>query len=111
MNYGDIYLVDFALSFGHEYRGKRPAIIIQSDQQLKKTNMVTVMPITSQISKNHSDDIAMSKDDANRLMSDSLIKVHHIKSFDRERFVKKIGVANDKTMKNIRDYLRIHFGL
>ena len=49
MKYGDIYWVDFDKSIGHEYKGRRPALIIQSDKQLKRVNMITIMPFSSKI--------------------------------------------------------------
>lgn len=44
---GDLCLFDFNLSIGHEYQGKRPALIIESNLQLYKTNLATVIPLTS----------------------------------------------------------------
>lgn len=112
MNYGDIYWVDFgASSIGHEYIGKRPALIIQSNQQLKLSNLVTVMPLTAQIDNCQSDDILVSKDGQNLLYKNSVIKVYHVESFDRERFVGKIGNVNDETLAKVKNYLKAHFGL
>jgi len=45
--YGDIVLVDFSPSVGHEYQDKRPSIIVQSNKQLKRSNLVTIIPLTS----------------------------------------------------------------
>lgn len=111
MNYGDIYFVNFDKSIGHEYMGLRPAVIIQSNHQLKITNTITIMPLTSKIDKCHSDDVIIKKNDRNRLISDSLIKVHQIKSFDPSRFTKKIGIADDEILEKIKEYLKKHFGI
>ncbi len=111
MQYGEIYLVDFNISVGHEYQGKRPAVIIQSNQQLKVSNLATVMPLTSQIDNCHSDDIVILQDKDNRLFSKSVIKVHQIKSFDKLRFIKRIGEVDMATLEKVKNYLRAHFGL
>lgn len=112
MNYGDIYWVDFGnLSAGHEYIGKRPALLIQSNQQLKVSNLVTVIPLTSQTDNCQPDDIPISKDGQNFLYKNSIIKVHHIESFDRERFVGKIGNVDNETLIKVKNYLKAHFGL
>jgi len=111
MSFGDIYLVYFTPSVGHEFRGERPAIIIQSNEQLVKTNLVTVMPFSSKIDKSHDDDIFVGKNVANKLFFDSLIKVHNIESFDRSRFLTKIGVADKEVMGQIKKYLIKHFDL
>lgn len=47
--YGEIYLVDFDPSVGHEFKKQRPAIIIQSNETIKKTNLITVMGLTSNV--------------------------------------------------------------
>lgn len=109
--YGDIYLVNFDPSTGREYQKMRPAVVIQSDQQLKKSSVVTVMPLTSQTDKKLSEDILVQKNHQNRLYSDSVIKVHWITSFDRSRFIKKVGILETKEMHQIKDYLRSHFNL
>ena len=111
IEYGHIYWVSFAPSIGHEFQGRRPAVVIQSTDQLRRTNLVTVMPMTSQISKSHGDDILVRADKKNRLYGDSLIKVHSIESFDRGRFLKRIGELDREMMENIRKYLKIHFGI
>ena len=111
MNYGEIYLVDFNKSVGHEYEGKRPGIIIESDNQLKTSNIVTIIALTSKIDNHHHDDILIKMDNRNRLNSDSLIKVNHIESFDRSRFSIKIGIADKETLEKIKKYLKKHFDL
>lgn len=111
IEYGDIYLVGFAPSVGHEFQGDRPAVVIQSNEQLAKINLATVMPLTSKVAKAHKDDILIKRDAMNRLYCDSLIKAHNIESFDHSRFIAKIGKLNDQDMGKIRQYLKRHFGL
>ncbi len=112
MKYGDIYWVDFgSLSAGHEYIGKRPAFIIQSNQQLKVSNLATVMPLTSRTDNCQPDDLLIKKDGNNLLYKDSIIKVHHIESFDKNRFVGKIGEVDTPTLEKIKRYLKIHFDI
>ncbi|MCX6789741.1 MAG: type II toxin-antitoxin system PemK/MazF family toxin [Candidatus Gribaldobacteria bacterium] len=112
MNYGDIYWVDFGnSSMGHEYIGRRPALIIQSNQQLKVSNLVTVMPLTSQTDNCQPDDISIKKNNQNSLHKDSVIKVHHIESFDKNRFIGKIGEVDASTIEKVKQYLKIHFSI
>ncbi len=111
MKCGDIYLVDFCKAVGHEYQGVRPAVIIQADSYIQKTNIVTVMPLTSHLEKKREGDILVKADGHNRLYRDSLIRVAHIKSFDRSRFIKKIGRIDDSVMLRIKAYLKKHFGV
>lgn len=106
---GDLYLVDFESSRGHEFQGKRPALIIQSKKQILKSNLVTVMPLTSNLENKLFDDILIERDENNRLISDSVIKVFDIYSFDYSRFINKIGEVNQRIMDKVKNYLKVHF--
>lgn len=110
-NFGDIYLVQFEPSIGHEYQGRRPGIIAQDENISKISPLISVIPITSRVSKIHSLDISIQKDEKNRLSEDSIIKTYHISSFGRSRFLFKIGKAGSPTIRQVRGYLRRHFGL
>jgi len=111
ISFGDIVWVEFDPSVGHEYQNKRPAIVVQSDEQLKKTNLVTIIPLTSQKDNRMSDDILIEAGEENNLMSDSLAKVYCITSFDYIRFEKVTGKINEETVIKIKDYLKRHFNL
>jgi len=111
MNFGDIYLVDFDPSVGHEFKKIRPAIIVQEKQIFGHSPLVTIIPMTSQIQKQKKYDVYVPRDEKNRLESDSLIKVQQITSYDKSRFIRPIGFANSPTIRKVRGYLRKHFGL
>lgn len=106
---GAVFLVDFDPSVGHEYKKIRPAVIIQSDKTISKTTLITVMPVTSQLSRSQPEDIQVKKSAKNGLYSDSLVKVGCIHSFDRRRFLKKIGDTSEELMAKIAKYIGIHF--
>lgn len=109
--FGDIYYVLYDPSIGHEYRGKRPAIVIQEEDISEVSPVITVMPLTSQLNQLRPSDVLIQKDHKNRLALDSVIKVRHINSFDKSRFVHFIGKAGSPTVRQVRGYLRRHFGL
>lgn len=111
IGYGNLFLVNFNPSSGHEYQGKRPAIVVESDRQMKKSNLVTVLPLTSNLENKTGDDIIVKADSDNRLKFDSVIKVYDIASFDRSRFINKIGTVKEETLKEIKKYLSKHFDL
>lgn len=113
MKQGEIWMVDFNPSKGHEFQKERPAIIISSNNVIKYSNLITVLPITSNTDYCLDDDIKITKDNDNRLFIDSIIKVCHISSFDKNngRFIKKIGIANDYISEQIKKYLIKHFDI
>lgn len=111
ISFGDIVWVEFDPSVGHEYQSKRPAIVVESNEQLKRTNLVTIIPLTSQKDNRKSDDILVEACKENNLMANSIAKVYCITSFDYARFEKVIGRVNEETILKIKDYLRRHFDI
>jgi len=110
-HYGEIYWVDFDPSVGHEYKNRRPALIVQSEEELKKSNVVTVIPFTSNLQKKKPMDILVHKNHCNHLFTDSILKVQCIMSFDYSRFVRKIGEADRELLEAVKKYLKTHFSL
>ena len=102
-----IWLVNFNPSFGHEYKKIRPALIVQNDRYIESGNLLTVIPISSQITKRTELDVLLKKDACNRLMTDSLLKTTQISSFDKRRFIKLVGVLDMETMENVMNNVQI----
>lgn len=111
LKYGDIVWTNFDPSVGHEYQDKRPAIVIQSDNQLQKTNVVTVAPLTSVMKNKLTDDLLIIANLTNGLKTDSIVKVYCLTSIDYSRFIKKIGVADADILELVKQYLKKHFGI
>jgi len=98
---GQIWLVNFDPSVGHEYKKVRPALIIQHDRYIPLSTLVTVIPLSSQTAKQAALDVLIKKDIQNRLMKDSLLKTYQISSFDKSRFIKHIGILSNPVMEQI----------
>ncbi len=108
---GQIWLVNFDPSFGHEYQKIRPALVVQDGQYAEQSSLVTVVPVSSQIDKFTSLDVLVKKDKTNRLAKDSLVKMTQISSFDKRRFFKLIGEVNKDTMQSISENLQKYLHL
>jgi mRNA interferase MazF len=111
MKQGEIWLVDFDPSVGHEYQKVCPAVVVESDVYLPLGNLITVVPVSSQTQKSGILDVLIPKDSINRLMTDSLIKTRQISSFDSRRFIKRIGTCQgpvlQEVLHNISLYLNV----
>lgn len=49
MNVGDIYLVEIPASGGHKQQGVRPAIVVQTSENIDRVPTVLTVPLTTQI--------------------------------------------------------------
>jgi len=111
MKQGEIWLVKYDPSIGHEFQKTRPAVIISSNLSLKYSNLITVMAIAGGFSSSFANNIGIAKNNLNKLIVDSTINVCHISSFDEKRFIKKIGEVNNSVLSKIKIYLKKHFDL
>ena len=111
MTQREIWLVQYPEGEGHEYQKERPALIVESNRQINKTSIVTVIPFTSKVTNRVKDDILILKDEYNKLFSNSLLKVHHVQSFDKSRLIKRIGMVNENIFDNVKKYLKLHFDI
>ncbi|NQU83885.1 MAG: type II toxin-antitoxin system PemK/MazF family toxin [Parcubacteria group bacterium] len=111
MKQGEIWLVRYDPSIGHEFQKTRPAIIISSNDVLKYSNVATVVAVTGDSDNKILDDIELRKDDRNNFYKNSVAKIHHINSFDKSRFIKKIGELKNEDFEKIRNCLKNYFKL
>lgn len=120
---GQIFMVEFEPSTGHEYRGVRPAIVIQA-AETDISPLITVIPLTSKTLKGYPSDVLIKKNEVNKLWHDSLALSRFISSFDRARFrnpdgstpsrfalLRSIGSVKDGDLEMIDASLRVHLGL
>ncbi|QJD80958.1 type II toxin-antitoxin system PemK/MazF family toxin [Spirosoma rhododendri] len=98
---GDIWLVDFDPSVGHEYQKVRPALILENTGYISVGNLLTVVPISSQIQKSTLLDVLIPRNTTNRLLHDSIIKTRQISSFDKRRFIKRIGFCQPDVLLTV----------
>ena len=111
MKQGEIWLVQFPDGVGHEYKKERPALIVESDSKIKRSSGLTVLPTTSNVSNCLDEDILVARNNHNNLFVDSVIKVHHIQTFDKSRFLKKIGKVKIGVLEDVKEYLKEHFNI
>ena len=108
---GDLCLFNFDPGVGHEFQGKRPALVVQADAQIRKSSLITVLPLTSNINSRRDDDIILHPDVNNNLYLESVIKVYDVMSVDYERFINKIGFSSVEILQSVKNYLKKHFDL
>lgn len=109
---GQIWIVNFDPSIGHEYKKIRPALIIQQEQYILSSGLLTVIPISSKITNLTELDVILEKNARNRLMKNSLLKVKQISSFDKKRFFKLIGIVDKQIMEIVDNNIKLFlFGM
>ena len=102
MKKGEIWLVEFPISNGHEQTGTRPVIIIA-----EMPPIAVIIPFTSNIQAlrfPYTKEVKPTK--TNGLGAVSIALVFQIRAIDIKRFKKKIGELEDSIMMQIDDMLK-----
>lgn len=109
---GQIHLVSFDPTVGHEIRKTRPALIIQNDIGNRYSHLTIVAAITSKVSPvPYPVEIIIEPANANGLGVGSAIRLDQIRTVDRQRLVKCLGQIDRSTLTKVDEGIRISLGL
>ena len=99
---GDLIWVNFSPAYGHEQRGKRPAIVISPTFYNEKSGIALICPITSK-AKGYPFEVFVSEGKIK-----GVILPDQIKSVDwKERRVKFVAQASPQTIRMVQKYLAL----
>lgn len=111
INRGEIHLASLDPTLGHEISKTRPVVIISNDINNRFSGTITVLPITStNLEKIYPFEVRLLKG-AGHLPKDSKVKADQIRTLDKRRIIKAIGMLDDESMARIETALKIHLGL
>jgi mRNA interferase MazF len=109
---GEIYLVSFDPTLGHEIRKTRPAVVIQNDVSNQHSPITIVAAISSQFREPpHPREVSLKPGGKTGLEKPSAVILNQIRSVDSQRLVKRLGSVDVATMKKVDDAIRISLGL
>ncbi len=108
---GEVYLVNFDPTIGSEIKKTRPALIIQNDIANAYSPVVIVAAITSRFEQSlYPTEVLLKKGEA-ELPHDSVALLNQIRSIDKRRLRKRIGIVEYRTMIQVDHALEISLGL
>lgn len=109
---GDIYLCSFDPTVGHEIKKTRPALVIQNDIGNLYSPLTIVAAITSTVSPvPYPVEVVIDHTSGNGLEARSSIRLDQIRTVDRQRLVRRLGVADSATMIKVDEAIKISLGL
>lgn len=108
---GEVYLVRFDPTEGHEIQKTRPAVVIQNDI----SNQYSPITIVAAVSLKFSDppfprEVVIEPAESG-LTQRSAVILNQIRSVDRRHLGRKMGTFSVQSMKRVDDALRISLGL
>lgn len=109
---GEVYLVSFDPTVGHEMKKTRPALVIQNDMGNRHSPLTIVAAITSKLSLvPYPVEVVVPPSAANGLAVPSAIRLDQIRTIDKRRLIKRLGTVGPSTMLQVGDAIRISLGL
>lgn len=107
---GDVWLVDFNPTRGHEQSGQRPCLVISVNAfNYGPAELIIGIPITTK-RKGIISHVEIAPSEGG-LRQPSFIKCEDVRSLSKDRFTKYLGPVSKSTLRKVEDSLRILMGL
>jgi mRNA interferase MazF len=109
---GEIYLVSFDPTIGHEIKKTRPAVVIQNDVSNEFSPITIVAAISSRFADPpYPREVPVGAGGKTGLGQPSAVILNQIRSIDRQRLGRCLGAFDAATMVRVDDALKISLGL
>jgi mRNA interferase MazF len=108
---GGVYLAALDPVIGREIAKIRPVVVVSNDKNNEFSGTATVLPLTSQNTLTvYPFEVFLAGGKAN-LPKDSKIKADQIRTLDKSRIIKSIGILDKDDMDAIEKAVKIHLAL
>jgi len=111
MKRGEIYFANLDPSIGSETAKCRPVLIVSNDINNQAATTITILPITSNVSKIYPFEIFLQLSESG-LPKPSKIQSQQIRTISKQRINgDRVGSLNDQLMSLVDAAIRLHLGL
>jgi mRNA interferase MazF len=112
MKRGEIYFANLDPTIGSEIKKKRPVLIVSNDANNKFSKTVTIVPITSNVTKVYPFEVLLETQSSG-LPKVSKAQCHQIRTISIIRIQnrKSIGYIDKKVMLQINSAIKIHLAI
>ena len=98
---GEIYYANLSPVIGSEQDGIRPVLVVQNNIWNKYSPTIIVVAITSKIKNNLPTHVKFDGEKYG-LEKESVILVEQIRTLDKSRLIKKVGMVDEKIMEKVK---------
>jgi mRNA interferase MazF len=111
MRRGDIYYADLSPVVGSEMGKRRPVLIVSNDVSNYAATTVTVLPLTSNVSRVYPFEVLLNPE-VSGLTKSSKVQAQQIRTISKQRIISEVvGSLNEEVMILIDAALKLHLGL
>ena len=107
---GEVYLVNFDPTVGAEAKKTRPALVVSNDINNFHSPIVSISPITSNVTRVYSFEIEVPPGTGG-LKVRSKIMINQTRAVDKIRLIKKLGQLPTGLMEEANQALKLHYDL
>jgi len=107
---GEVFLVNFDPTVGAEAKKTRPAVVVSNDVNNAHSPIVSISPITSNVTKIYSFEVEIPSGTGG-LRTRSKIMVNQTRAVDKIRLIRKLGHLSEGLMDSINQALKLHFAI
>jgi len=107
---GEVFLVNFDPTIGAEAKKTRPAVVVSNDISNAHSPIVSISPITSNVTRVYSFEVEIPPGMAG-LKSRSKVMVNQTRAVDKIRLIKRLGQFPAQVMKDVNRALELHYDL
>ena len=108
---GELYLVNFDPTIGSEIKKTRPALIVQNDIANRHSSVTIVAALSSQFALPLYPTEVLVESADGVLEKRSVVLLNQIRTIDKARLVKRLGVISAETMDKVNRALEVSLGL
>jgi mRNA interferase MazF len=106
----DVFLVNFDPTVGAEAKKTRPALVVSNNINNAHSPIVSISPITSNVTRVYSFEVEISAGIAG-LKTRSKVMLNQTRAVDKVRLIKRLGYLPIEIMEEIDNALKLHYGL
>jgi len=107
---GEVFLVNFDPTVGAEAKKTRPAVVVSNDINNAHSSIVSISPITSNVTKVYSFEVEIPPG-VGGLKTRSKVMVNQTRAVDKIRLIKKLGHLSEQIMEDVNRALKLHYDL
>jgi len=108
---GEVYLASLDPTLGAEIRKTRPAVVVQNDLANRRSPITIVAAVSSQFEERLYPTEVFVRAPEGGLTADSVVLLNQIRSVDKGRLARRLGVLKAETMREIDAALLLSLGL
>jgi len=108
MKRGEIYYANLSATVGSEIDKSRPVLVVSNDANNRAANTVTILPITSNITRVYPFEVLLNPEDSGWSKS-SKVQVQQIRTISKQRITSDaVGSLNEEIMQFVNIALKLH---